>query len=210
MNLPLEDKRWDIYPIGFDKNDADRIIVQAFAFTGEKPVFLGTWSIDYWGGQSRLVSFDKNVAPQVSVNGYKVIQDGVEEYQNVKKQEEVLKKETKYVLNERKKAQKQVINEIKDDYKFEVKNLSQDYKEDYRDYKKLRSLSGDTVGPELQEAYTKYLQEQYNKDITKTEKQIEKQKQTIEKINSQIEKLNGQQETGQTDETKLEETNSEQ
>jgi hypothetical protein len=190
MNVNLEDKRWDIYPIGFDKDDADRIVVQAYAFTGEKPIFLGTWSIDYWGSQSRVISFDKNFTPQVSINGYKVIQDGVEEYQNVQKQEEILKKETRYILKERKNAQKEKVNEIKEDYKYEVKNLTQDYKEDYRDYKKLRSLSGDTVSSELQEAYTQYLIDQYNKDIQKTEKQIEKQKHIIEKTNSKIEKLN--------------------
>ena len=189
MNLRLDDKRWDIYPIGFDKEDSERIIVQAFAFTGEKSVFLGTWSVDWQGTQSRIVSFDKNVDKQVSVNGYKVIQDGVEDYQAVQKQEEILKKETKYVIKQRIEERKRVINEIKDDYKYAVRNLSDNYKEEYRDYKKLRSLAGSTEDEVLQEAYKQYLIDQYNKDVQKSEKMIEKKKKELEKFDTKIDAL---------------------
>jgi len=189
MNVQLEDNRWDIYPIGFDKSDPGRIIVQAFAFTGEKPVFLGTWSIDWQGNQSRIVSFDKNLDPQVSVNGYKVIQDGVEEYTNVVREEKNLKKESQYVLKKRKEGYDKIVKEIKDDYNFAVKDLSDDYKEEFRDYKKLRSLKGSTESVELQEAYTQYLIDQFNKDIQKTEKRIEKKKKEIEKLDTKIDQL---------------------
>lgn len=189
MNLRLEDKRWDIYPIGFDKENSERIIVQGFAFTGEKPVFLGTWSVDWQGTQSRIMSFDKNVDKQVSVNGYKVVQDGIEQYQDVIRQEEILKKESKYVLKQRKEERQRVIDEIKDDYKFAVRNLSDNYKEEYRDYKKLRSLAGTTEDEALQEAYKQYLIDQYNKDIEKNKLKIEKKKKEIEKLDTKIDEL---------------------
>ncbi|MBQ8459098.1 hypothetical protein IJ541_03225 [bacterium] len=189
MELNLEDNRWDIYPLGFDKNNPDRIIVQGFAFTGVVPVFLGTWSVDSKGNQSRLVSFNKNYVPQVSINGYKIIQDGVEEYQTVVKQEEFLKKETKYLQKEAKKEQKELIKNIQDEYKYTIKGLNDDYKDDYRDLKKLRSLSGSTEGNELQEAYEKYLIDQLNKDIDKATKKIDNKKKQLDKIDEKLDKL---------------------
>ncbi len=189
MDINLDDKRWDIYPIGFDVNDSERIIVQGFAFTGEKPVFLGTWSVDWQGNQSRLISFNNNIKPQVSMNGYKVIQDGIEPYQTVAKEEKILKEESKQVRKNFKQQQKDAVKLIKDEYQFTLKGLKDDYKDDYRDYKKLRSLKGSTEDIKLQAAYKQYLIDQANKDIQKSEKQIEKYKKEIEKIDSKIEKI---------------------
>ena len=73
MKLNLEAKRWDIYPLGFDANEPDRVVVQVYAYTGEKPVYLGAWSIDAHGIQSRLVSFDKNHPINISSNGFKIV-----------------------------------------------------------------------------------------------------------------------------------------
>lgn len=56
QNLYLKDYRWDIYPIGWDALNPDRIIVFAYAATGEKPKFLGAWSVDYKGHRSMLMS----------------------------------------------------------------------------------------------------------------------------------------------------------
>lgn len=189
MKLNLDDKRWDIYPIGFDKTNPERIIVQGFAFTGEKPVFLGTWSVDWKGNQSRIESFDKNNTPSVSVNGYKVIQDGVEDFHAVEKQEKNNEKETKYILKHRKSEYKETIGGIKEDYKYNIRSLNDDYKEEYRDYKKLRSLAGTTENEELQAAYKQYLIDQYNKDLEKTQKKIDKYKKDIEKIDAKLDLL---------------------
>jgi len=189
MKLNLDDKRWDIYPIGFDKNNPERIIVQGFAFTGEKPVFLGTWSVDWKGNQSRIESFDKNVVPSVSVNGYKVVKDGVVDYQAVEKQEKINEKETKYILKHKKAEYKEIIGEIKEDYKYNIRSINDDFKEEYRDYKKLRSLAGTTENEELQAAYKQYLVDQYNKDFQKTQKKIDKQKKNIEKIDAKLDLL---------------------
>lgn|SRR5574344_1151719 len=67
-NINLKDYRWDIYPIGWDAMNHDRIIVFAYAATGEKPKYLGAWSIDYNGDRSVLMSlYGTNF--QVSQNG---------------------------------------------------------------------------------------------------------------------------------------------
>ncbi len=74
--LDLVDKRWDIYPLGFSKGNPDRIIATAYAYTGEAPVFLGVWSIDTKGEQSRLISLN-NGSIEVASNGFKIVKDGV-------------------------------------------------------------------------------------------------------------------------------------
>lgn len=189
MDLNLDDVRWDIYPVGFDIEEPDRVVVQAFAFTGEKPVFLGTWSVDWQGNQSRLVSFSNKVEPKVSINGYKVIKDGIADYQSVERQEKVQKQESEILKKQYKEKQDEIVKGIREDYKYAIKGLNLDYKEEYRDYKKLRSLSGSTENAQLQDAYKKYLVDQLNKDITKSEKQIEKLKKDIEKTDDKLNKL---------------------
>ncbi|MBR6722205.1 hypothetical protein IKL64_01995 [bacterium] len=189
MGMNLDEKRWDIYPIGFDKKDPNKIFVQAFAFTGEKPVFLGTWSVDWQGNQSRLISFDKNFMPEVSVNGFKLIQDGIESYDAVEKEKELQVKKSEEMKKEYKKRVKQTKKMFKQEYEYTVKGLKQDYKDEYRDYKKLRSLSGNVESSELQSAYKQYLIDQARKDIDKTQKQIDKKQKEIDKIDSKIDKL---------------------
>ncbi len=189
MDLRLEDVRWDIYPIGFAKNDPYRIMVNAFAFTGERPVFLGLWSIDWQGNQTRLVTFNKDAVPVVSINGYKIIRDGVEPYQAVEREEKVLKKESEYVKKQFEQQKKQAVKAIKDEYEYTVKGLHDDYKDEYRDYKKLQSLTGSSEDAKLQEAYKQYLIDQTKKDVVKTEKFIEKKKNEIKKLDVKLEKL---------------------
>ncbi len=67
--IDLKDYMWDIFPIGWDKNNPDRIIVYAYAFTKEQPLFLGTWSIDYDEQKSGLVSLTSTDA-QIDLNGF--------------------------------------------------------------------------------------------------------------------------------------------
>ena len=70
----IAEKRWDIYPMGFDANDNDRIIVCAYAFTGDIPKFLGTWSIDIYGTESRLETLS-NASIPVSEVGWRLAED---------------------------------------------------------------------------------------------------------------------------------------
>ena len=192
MAMNLDEKRWDIYPLGFAKNDPNKVLVQAFGYTGKKPVFLGTWSVDILGNQSRLISFDKNYMPEVSINGYKIVQDGIEDYDVVEKEKELQVKQAEKMRKEYKKQRKQVIKQIEEDYELTVKGLESDFKDEFRDYKKLRSLSGNVESPDLQAKYKQYLIDQTNKDIEKTQKLIDKKQKQIEKIDTKIDKLNEQ------------------
>ena len=67
--------------------------------------------------------------------------------------------------------------------------LNSDYKDEYRDYKKLQTLKGSTEGPELEEAYKKYLKDQLAKDIIKTEKQIKQKQKEIDSVDKKLDKL---------------------
>lgn len=71
--LDLVDYMWDIYPIGWDKYNKDRIISYAYVYgkdhKGSK--FLGTWSIDYKNQRSELMS-ETEFDFEVSVNGYRL------------------------------------------------------------------------------------------------------------------------------------------
>ncbi len=67
-NLDLNEVRWDIYPIGWDALNPDRIIVFAYAYTGEHPKYLGAWSIDYEGDRTKQMSLT-GTSFEVSQNG---------------------------------------------------------------------------------------------------------------------------------------------
>ncbi len=189
MDLNLDDYRWDIYPLGFLKSQPDRVAVQAIAYTGETPVFLGTWSIDTKGNQSRVVSFQKNVEPLISANGYKVVQDGVEEYDIIEKEEKNQEKEAKILKKQNEQYKKDRLKQIDYEYKYAVKNLANDYRMEYRDYRKLRSISGMKDSEKLKEAYRKFLIDQYTKDIAKSQKNIDKHNKQLDKINQKLDKL---------------------
>lgn len=70
-NIDLIDYMWDIYPIGWDAANPNRIILYAYAFTSKQPKFLGTWSIDADGETSQLLSLDRTDFA-VSINGLKL------------------------------------------------------------------------------------------------------------------------------------------
>lgn len=67
--IELNDYMWDIFPIGWDKNNPERLVVYAYAFTSDRPLFLGTWSIDYNEEKSQLVSIDKTDV-EIDLNGF--------------------------------------------------------------------------------------------------------------------------------------------
>lgn len=187
-HLNLTEKRWDIKPLGFDAGYPDRVVVQAYGYTGEKPVFLGTWSIDCFGEQPKLVTFDKEFEPKISMNGFKLQKDGVQEYQVVVREEKVLEKQGKIIAKQKKAEDKKEVKQIKEDYKYELKELTADYKDKYRDNNRLQKFAGSTEGTELEEMYHQYQVEQTQKDIKKLEKQIEKTQKNIEKKDEKIQK----------------------
>lgn len=73
--IELKDYMWDIYPVGWDKNNPDRIIVYAYVNTqtNEKPKFLGTWSIDFEENKTELISPNSTNA-NIDLNGYGLIE----------------------------------------------------------------------------------------------------------------------------------------
>lgn len=72
--VDFDEKRWDIYPMGFDANDENRVVVCAYAYTGDIPKFLGTWSIDIYGENSKLESLTGEAFPVATV-GYRMEQE---------------------------------------------------------------------------------------------------------------------------------------
>ncbi len=66
--IDLKDYMWDIFPVGWDKNNPERLVVYAYAFTHERPLFLGTWSIDYNEEKSMLLSIDSTNV-EIDLNG---------------------------------------------------------------------------------------------------------------------------------------------
>ena len=104
--VDFEENRWDIYPMGFDANNDDRIIVCAYAYTGEVPKFLGTWSIDTNGINSKLEDLSGANIP-VSIVGYKLAEDSIKEVSEIefeakqakekeKAEQEIFKKNSKF------------------------------------------------------------------------------------------------------------------
>ena len=191
MAVNLDDLRWDVYPLGFAQSDDSRIIVQAYGYTGETPIYLGAWSVDYQGNQSRLVSFRREFTPKVSSNGFKVIRDGVECYDVVEREEEDRLKLSERMAKEKTKNDRKEVKEILDEYKFNLKVLNERYKEDMNSYRKLQKMSGATEGPDIEEAFKQYQKDQLQKDIEKTEKQIEKIQKDIDKIDEKLNNLKG-------------------
>ena len=111
--------------MGFDANNDDRIIVCAYAYTGEVPKFLGTWSIDVNGTNSKLENLDGNSIP-VSVVGYRLAEDSVKDASEIEfeaKQAERAEKIEKKAERENKKY----VNKIKKlEYKRKLEQMDMD------------------------------------------------------------------------------------
>ena len=69
--IDISNFRWDIYPLGFDANNDDRILVSAYAYTGSAPEFLGTWSIDVNNTSAKLEDLTGASMP-VAIVGYRL------------------------------------------------------------------------------------------------------------------------------------------
>ena len=186
-NLDLEDKRWDIYPIGFDINNPDRIIVQAYGFTGDKPVFLGTWSIDSKGELSRLETF-VNAENRVSMNGFKLVQDGVVKpgiSEAEEKQLQRFEREKEKAQRDEEKAQRDA---LKEEYKAKIKAMDEQYKEEQHNFNLQQRVKGSTSDNDAVEMYEQLKAEEIKKFLEKQEKLNAKEQKRIDKLNSQAQK----------------------
>lgn len=141
--LTLDEKRWDIYPLGFDAENPDRIIVSAYGYTGGKPNFLGNWSIDSKGERTELISlFDAGA--KVSTNGYKIVKAGVVYPTQVKKSEKRQDKLIKKKRRAEKKAQKAVKKQKKAALKKRLKEMKSQEASVVKQYKKQQHSKGPT------------------------------------------------------------------
>jgi len=142
-HLTLSEKRWDIYPLGFDSNNPDRVMVSAFGYTGNSPRFLGVWSIDCSGQRALLVSLF-NEAANISINGYKLKQSGLVDpatvYNDEKTQDKKIKKERKAA----KKLKKHERKLKKKQLKLTLKKMKKTERDTLKTYRKQYSKSGPT------------------------------------------------------------------
>lgn len=122
----LSEYRWDIYPLGFDKNNKDRVIINAYAYTGKRPQFLGAWSIDCNGTTSILESLTDQ-SSDVSVMGFKLIQSGIKDPKVVEAETKHLKDVSKIQKKQKLKAKKQAKKYKKHVYKRQLKLLKEEY-----------------------------------------------------------------------------------
>lgn len=123
--IELTENRWDIYPMGFDYNNDNRIIVCAYAYTGSLPKFLGTWSIDTDGENSKLEDLNGNFTP-VSTVGYRLVEDSVMDSSEVEFEAKRAKEKEDKIKKEAKEAEKQ-LNEIKQlEYERKINQMNMD------------------------------------------------------------------------------------
>ena len=67
-NITIDDYRWDILPLGWSKDNPDRIIVCAYGIEKKGTQFLGLYSVDYKGIQSEFMSATP-MSVDISANG---------------------------------------------------------------------------------------------------------------------------------------------
>lgn len=121
-HIMLDEKRWDIYPLGFSAKNPNMILVSAYGFTGKTPKFLGTWGIDLSGTKTTLISLT-GVGESISMNGYKLIKTGVQNYNLTKKQEKDRKRKLKAKKRLQKKETRLKNKKLKQEYHERLKQI---------------------------------------------------------------------------------------
>lgn len=190
--LDLEDKRWDIYPLGFAADNTDWVIVNAVAYTGGTPVNLGTWTVNSKGEQSRLVTFT-NSEVQISMNGYKLVKDGVVSPSITEKEEKQLERNEKEKAKQKKKEDKAEVKALEQSYKAKIKQMNAEFKESQKDYNLRRRIQGSTSGDEILIKYKEVKAEQEAKKQLQLEKQKAKELKRLEKQRKKEEKQRAKQ-----------------
>ena len=179
--LNLDDKRWDIHPLGFSADNPDWVVVIAVAYTGSVPVNLGTWAVNSKGEQSRLITFT-NSEVQISMNGYKLVKDGVVSPSMTEKEEEQLKRIEKEKVKQKKKEDKAEVKALEQSYKAKIKEMNAEFKEAQKDYNLRHKIEGSTSGDEILIKYKEIKAEQELKKQQQLEKQKAKELKRLEKL----------------------------
>lgn len=143
--LILDEKRWDIYPLGFDASDFNRVVVSAYGYTGKAPKFLGNWSIDCNGEQTRLVSLF-NPDTKITVSGLKIIQDGLVEPKDVYKNEKIQDKQIKKDKKTAKKTLKKEAKQKKQALKKKLRDMKREESQELSQYRRQKMSPSQAVG----------------------------------------------------------------
>ncbi len=121
--LELNDKRWDVYPVGFDANNAERVIVCAYAYANGAPKFLGTWSVDVNNESTKLESLSGAGIP-VSVVGFKISKEhDILPMSELEFDAKQTAKELKLKAKKEKKLKKQEERKQRQEFKEELYNM---------------------------------------------------------------------------------------
>ena len=195
-NLNLNDIRWDIYPLGFDQNNPDRIVVSGYAYTGSAPVFLGNWSIDTKGSRSMLISLTpKDVL--ISMNGVKMIKSGVVPPSILEIEEKQAKHEDKLDEKAKKEEYEKKVKELETEYKNTIKEMDKEHKYLMEDYKIRDKVEGSTSTNDslekTQELIDQAHQKRAEKEAKAKAKQDAKEQKRLEKERKKLEKLQQEQ-----------------
>ena len=181
--INLEDKRWDVYPLGFSADESDRIMLNAYAFTGDKPVNLGTWSVNYKGEQTRLVTF-KPESVSISMNGYKLVKSGVVAPSITEREKEQLKRIETENIKQKKKEDKEYVKNLEASYKAKIKEMDKEFAEQQKDYKLRKRIQGSTSGDEILIKYNEIKAKQEEKEKQRLEKLRQKELRRLNNKNS--------------------------
>lgn len=187
--LNLVDKRWDVYPLGFSEEFPDTVIVNAVAYTGNSPVNLGLWAISSKGEDPRLVAM-QNINIPISMNGYKLVKEGVMPPAVTEREEKFLKSIEKQNAKQKKQEEKAELKELEKSYKAKIKEMDAEFKESQKDYNLRHRINGSTTGNDAVEKYKQIKAEQEAKKQLQLEKQREKELKLLEKQRLKEEKLN--------------------
>ena len=161
-----------------------RVVAAAYAYTGDKPVFLGIWSIDSKGSQSRLVSLTDRDA-RVSMNGYKIIKDGSITPVILEAEERQLKAAEK-ALKEKQKAEKDAeIKKIKEQHKANMNELKEQHSDESKEFKYRNKIQGSTTQNDIIELYN---DEKILRDLKEEQKLDQKRLKELEKEERQLQK----------------------
>ena len=181
QDINLEDKRWDIYPLGFASSNPNWVVVNAIAYTGEKPVNLGTWAVTAKGERPRLLTLDNTKAVEIGMNGYKLVKAGVVSPSITEAEEKQLKQIDKNKAKQDKKQKKEDLKALKKSYKAKIKEMDEEFRESQKDYDLRRKIQGSTSGNEAIEKYKQIKAEQQLKEEQKLEKQRQKELRQLER-----------------------------
>ena len=133
--VDLAEQRWDVYPLGFDKNNQERILVCAYAYTGGMPAFLGTWAADITGEKCELVDLEGTNYP-VSTVGFKLVFDKHESRDWIEwesDRQEKLEKRNKKIARKQSKAKRRAYKRV---YRYKKRLLKAEYRQKLKAYKK--------------------------------------------------------------------------